>query len=76
MSETVIHLLERANDEADRCAQRPGNGIFAVEPVLQLQPLIDPTGKPLVDDYDEQVSPLPSRRLIYAQRVLVRKKMP
>jgi hypothetical protein len=43
------------DDEIDRRVQRLVDRQFADEPVLELQPEIDPLGQALVVDDDEQV---------------------
>src|SRR3546814_6595761 len=55
MREPVIHLLQRMNDEVHRRVQRFVDRKLADEPVLELQPEIDPLGQALVVDDDEEV---------------------
>src|SRR3546814_1702184 len=43
------------DDEIDRRLERLGDRQFAIEPIFQLQPIIDPVGQPFVIDDDQQV---------------------
>lgn len=53
--ETVVHLLQRMDDEIDRRLERFGHAVLAHQPVIELRPVLDPVDQPLVVDDDEQI---------------------
>ncbi len=55
VSKAVVHFLQCVNDEIDGCVERPCHAIFAHESVIELHPVFDPVGQPLVVDYDKQI---------------------
>ena len=55
MGKAVIHLLQRMDDEVYRRLDAAGDAIFADQPVIELRPIFDAVGQPLVADDDEQI---------------------
>ena len=55
MRKAVIHFAERVDDEIDWCAQGFVDGKFADKAVVELEPIVDSVGQPLVVDDDEDI---------------------
>ena len=55
MRQTVIHLMQRMDDEIDGRPERPGDRQLAVEPLLGLGPILDAVGQALVIDGDQEI---------------------
>ena len=53
--ETIVHFLQGVHDEVDRCLERTRDAVFAHQPVIELGPVFDPVGQPLVVDDDKQI---------------------
>ena len=53
--EAVIHFAERVDDEVDRRPQCLVDGKFADQAVVELEPVIDLVGQPLVVDDDQDI---------------------
>ncbi len=55
MRKTIVHLLQGVHNEVDWRVQNLIDGRLANKPVIELRPLTDPVGEPLVVDNDEQI---------------------
>ena len=53
--ETVVHLVQRVDDEIDRRAQRFRDRQLAIEPLLGLYPILNPVRQAIVVDDDQKV---------------------
>lgn len=54
MSKAVVHFAQGMNDEVNGRAQGLRGRQLGVQPLLQLEPVLDPVGEALVVDDDEQ----------------------
>src|SRR3546814_15462084 len=55
MGKTVVHFLQSVDDKIDRGFDGSGDAVLAHQPVIDLGPVFDAVGEPLVIDHDQQI---------------------